>query len=115
MGTKLWKGFCVFMAEVCAFLLHVAEKDVTVGLCVNMDPRKAHGVASFVSNHGQECVPFVVDRPDNLVKPTKAVVKSIFAQLARLGYPVTEIEIKVGKEVRVYNHARTAPLVVQAI
>lgn len=86
---------------------------VEVGMSGDIGPGQQHGTAFFDTTNGKTSLPFTVDRPENLDQPTTKAVQSIFAQIERMGYPVTGIEIVTAYELRAYRKGEDRPVFVQ--
>lgn len=77
-----------------------AYVDTTVQLGVNpqMDPRQAHGSASYRAGDGQmRTLLFQVDHPKRLKHPTDDTIQDMLGQLERLGYTVNALTIAIGR------------------
>ncbi|WP_144106587.1 hypothetical protein [Paraburkholderia sp. BCC1886] len=82
------------------------NRDVHVGICPDMDPKKSHGSITVKRPGGAvEIVHFTVDRPNILKRPTLNVISDMYEQFKCLGFLPEAIEVRLGKQVNVYETA----------
>lgn len=86
---------------------------VEIGLNPNTSHRDCHGFVWFdAENKGWHRVPFVADRTDRLINPTRSTVRSIWRQLHKAGLQPKSLEIRVGGSVRIYRRNAVVPVTV---
>ena len=86
---------------------------VEIGLSPNTSHQDCHGFVWFdADDKGRHRVPFVVDRTDRLINPTRSTVRSIWRQLHKAGLQPKSLEIRVGGSVRIYRRNAVVPVMV---
>ena len=86
---------------------------VEIGLSPNTSHRDCHGFVWFdAEDKGRHRVPFVADRTDRLINPTRSTVRSIWRQLHKAGLQPKSLEIRVGGSVRIYRRNAVVPVTV---
>lgn len=97
-------------------MLTLLGMDVHIGLNTNMSKTNRHGVVWVKTIHGgitQQ--PFLADKPEHLVNPSRFTIERIFKQVAKLGMEAVHLEILVGDMCRVYKAGHFKPVLVQPI
>jgi hypothetical protein len=88
--------------------LILAHRDDRFQVAVNesMDPKQAHGAASVVDAQGRHRnVPFQVDRPSRIKRPTPDQVSDLFKQFDQLGFRAETVFIGRGTAKRTFRRA----------
>jgi hypothetical protein len=88
--------------------LIMAHRDDRIQVAVNeaMDPKQAHGSASVVDPQGRHrSVPFQVDRPARIKRPTPDQVTDLFKQFDQLGFHAETVFIGRGTAKRTFRRS----------
>lgn len=88
--------------------LILAHRDDRIQVAVNeaMDPKQSHGSASVVDNQGRHrSVPFQVDHPTRIKRPTPDQVSDLFKQFDQLGFRAETVFIGRGTAKRSFRRA----------
>jgi hypothetical protein len=89
------------------------DRTVQVGVSMQLGEKDQHGSATIPGM--REKVPFCVDRPKRLKRPAEETLTGIFKQLTNLGFPALSIELRVGRNRRVYQLINEHPVLVHVI
>lgn len=86
---------------------------VEIGLNPDSSHRDSHGFVWFdAGEKGRHRVPFTASRPDRLINPTRATVRSIWRQMHKAGLQPKSLEIRTGGRVRIYRRNADVPVMV---
>lgn len=89
------------------------DKEVQLGFAPNMDPAKRHGMATVKTSRGVTKLPFTVDKPHRLKRPSDWAIERMFRQVKALEHEPLAIEFVSGKNLRVYKMQGGKPVLVQ--
>lgn len=90
--------------------LGIFQLDVSIGLNEQMDKEKRHGVAHVQRPGGGTIqIPFMVDKPSRLVSPSNLILDSMFAQIKKMGFYPTHLEIIAGSRRTIYEPGKYKP------
>jgi hypothetical protein len=93
-------------------ILGLIEKTVQVGVNTMTGQKQRHGVATLATGRK---LPFTVDHPERLKRPSTNAVSNIFDQFKRLSHPALSIEISVGNARKVYRMEDGTAVLVQKV
>lgn len=111
----------VFNAILAVFfgIYAICGRTVSVGLAsFKSGPGVRHGVAHVVDIHGHGGivkVPFVVDKPENLINMGWLARQDMIEQIEKMGFEVRHIEIEAGGVRKVFAPEALKPMLVQTI
>lgn len=99
---------------VCEFF-NIYTKEVNVFVVEDINPEFCSGLGHFIDRHGNvKKIYFGVDKPEKLKRPSMYAMKSIFVQLAKLGYECRYVEInKENTHTMVYQPHTNFPVIVR--
>lgn len=91
------------------------EKDVQVGINPNhtIPVHERHGTVVVNQSKGAVKLPYTVDYPSRLKRPSQDTIIGMFNQFFRLGLNVQDLEIAVGRKRRVYRLENDKPVLTQ--
>jgi hypothetical protein len=90
------------------FILGHRDDRFQVAVNEAMDPKQAHGSANVVDHTGRHrTLPFQVDYPSRIKRPTTDQVKDLFTQLNMLGYNAETVFIGKGHTKRSFRRTAT--------
>lgn len=111
----------VFNAILAIFfgIYAICGRTVKVGLTsFRTGPGVRHGVVHLVDIHGQGGVvkvPFVVDKPENLINMGWLARQDMIEQIEQMGFEVRHVEIEAGGMRKVFTPEAFKPMLVQSI
>lgn len=104
--------FYVFM-EMFGFEM----RRINVGVSVEASKEKRNGLAHLrpVNGGNTFTMPFVVDKPELLNKPSFWLIESMYEQFFKMGYEPVNLEIESDTHRLVYQLGKLKPILVQAL
>lgn len=94
----------------------ICGRGVRIGLNIHASEVTRHGVAHVCSIHDTKeipnvyRIPFIVDKPQNLVNVNHLTIRMIEEQLLEMGFKTRFIQIEVDKRRKVYTPGRWLPI-----